>query len=419
MCGLVGVAGRLMPTQDKVFKQLLYVDGLRGMHSTGTLFVPKVKKRLATVLRSAKGPTGLLDWKDFNSELGHLNKVLLGHNRYATVGEVNAKNAHPFLFDTLAGAHNGTLRNKQALPDSEDFEVDSQNLFHSIEKIGLEDTYDILIGAWALSWFDLKKHRLNFLRNNERPLSYCFSQDRSTLYWASEAGMLKFVLDRCKVYYTDIVNTKPHHLYSFKINGNMKPIEDIKITDMTPKRPAYNPYKVVDIRKKSGNSSLPNRYANKYNKQMVDFVLGKKTKNIYNQDVYEGQMLRAPYEDTLTYVPPGKADPLSKYVAGTILTGKCTHYNPIQEEYYISPLGLEEVVEQTELDLDGEYEGDTITGFNGEPFTFDEFHARISGCAWCADPMFFESPMTWVNPSEVLCDHCNSLDETKEFLTNS
>ena len=408
MCGLVGVAGRVMPLQDKIFKQLLYVDGLRGMHSTGVLFVPNLKTKEGTLLKGASGPDTFLNDKQVDDALSKLNRVLLGHNRYATVGEINADNAHPFDFSSIVGAHNGTLTNKHSLPDSKDFKVDSANLYHSIDKIGLEATYEIMQGAWALSWWDKDKERINFIRNWQRPMSYCFSRDRKTLYWASEAAMLSFVLDRNKVSYTDIVDTKPHHLYSLAITNNSLPIEDIAVTDMTPKyTPVIRNTYTKQLKKLEHTYRKP---CNKYANQVREFVLGDMYVNQYNQEVYRGDMLLPPYEKVRVFMnPKGKTMP---FKAGEVIRGRCTSYNPEDNVFSMSPHGLiraePEVVEEV-------FEPDTVKAFGGEEITMAQFKARASTCAWCGDPMFFGDKLMWIDTHTALCETCKGIEETSLY----
>lgn len=119
--------------------------------------------------------------------------------------------------ENLVGAHNGTLVNQGLLPDSTKFEVDSENILHSIEKIGVEDTWSRLHGAAALVWYEWDGNYINFLRNKERPMFITFTPDRKTLFWASESWMLEGVLAKNGIKHTEIFDTKTDHHYRMHI----------------------------------------------------------------------------------------------------------------------------------------------------------------------------------------------------------
>ena len=216
MCGIVGVVGKIDKTARAVFEQLLIVDSVRGADSTG--FVT-VKGKDVDFFKINGDPYFAKESKGYDRTLLKPSTVLIGHNRYATTGKVNRANAHPFDFPTCIGVHNGTLTNKYELLDGNKFEVDSEALYHNIDVRGVDDAVGSATGAWSLVWWDKTDDTINFLRNNERPMTYCLSEDGKTMYFASEGLMLHWILARNGVKHQAIVQTDVNKLYTIKVNN--------------------------------------------------------------------------------------------------------------------------------------------------------------------------------------------------------
>jgi predicted glutamine amidotransferase len=229
ICGITGMAGNLLPIHRKVMSQLLVLDSLRGEDSTGVAFVNAHTSNVK-VVKELGDPFALLYSNKYNKALDQSNKVLIGHNRYATMGGVTRASAHPFEFDTLVGVHNGTLSSKHALMNASDYKVDSENLYHHIEEKGVQDAISKLgfpANAWSLVWWDKLEQTLNFLRNKERPLYMCRSEDAQVLFWASEPWMLEGALGRNGIKHTPIFLTDVdvHHSVHIADKGIMsKPV---------------------------------------------------------------------------------------------------------------------------------------------------------------------------------------------------
>lgn len=205
MCGLVGIAGWMTGREETTMKKLLHLDSLRGMDSTGmaSIRMGGVKVELA---KTASHHFNLFDKKQFQEALnGNTSQVFIGHNRAATSGAIKDVNAHPFTIGHITGAHNGTLEDsdKKMLEEwvGEKFNVDSEALFAAIAKFGVKEVIpklkkgrDTYRGAWSLTWWDSNDKTLNFVRNEHRPLWYCFSKDLKLMFWASEFWMLDAAL---------------------------------------------------------------------------------------------------------------------------------------------------------------------------------------------------------------------------------
>lgn len=219
MCGLVGVAGDLTARDSDIFRDLLYVGALRGFHSTGAAFVDGHRKRF-TLIRKTGSPMQVIPTKEFmDANKNWSTSVCIGHNRFATVGAHTPENAHPFEFSNIVGAHNGTLemRARKMLIDNEKFGTDSEALYHNLNEFGPGEVMADMSGAWALTWYDRRDNTINFLRNKERPLHYCFNKLGDVIYWASESMMLRWILARYNMEHGPIYELNPDLLASFTV----------------------------------------------------------------------------------------------------------------------------------------------------------------------------------------------------------
>ena len=204
--------------EEAIFKQLLIVDSLRGVDSTGIAVVSRTNE--VKIAKDVGNPYDLFDNKSFDKAFLGANRVCIGHNRWGTVGGTNRKNAHPFQYDHITGVHNGTLKNKYALQDGHKFDVDSQALYSHISDNGLKDAIGLVEGAWSLVWWDDVEQTLNFLRNEERPMCWTRSKDGKVLFFASEAWMLYGVLGRNGVEHGQVESSNEDWHYSFNINNS-------------------------------------------------------------------------------------------------------------------------------------------------------------------------------------------------------
>lgn len=227
MCGLVAVvlkgnSGFTTVTQ-KVFEEMLFMDALRGPDSTGTFLVDKGGD--VTVIKDSIPSWDFLCTKSYLDNIDkpafQSGKALVGHNRKATMGKVNAQNSHPFTVNKeLVLVHNGTLPGHKHLGDTE---VDSEAIAQYIHDKWDEDAdadakAKVLAhigGAWALIWYDTRTNVLNFVRNNQRPL--CYAETTSEFFFSSEAGILEAALSRNSVKNYTIKEIPAYTVFSFNL----------------------------------------------------------------------------------------------------------------------------------------------------------------------------------------------------------
>ena len=212
MCGLVGViGGSLASNHFEAFKWMLMFDTTRGEDSTGVAFRKvshKTKKGEVTVLKAEGLPSNLYrKFPEVFSSKGVFKNTtitetsvnwLMGHNRAATVGLVNSLNAHPFHHGGITGCHNGTVRSglTQLLSGPElKGSTDSEKIFYNLSKgKTLQEIVDVITGGTALTWWDSKKQSFNIYRNKDRPMHIVQDLVNNTIYYASEAWILKLAL---------------------------------------------------------------------------------------------------------------------------------------------------------------------------------------------------------------------------------
>ncbi len=196
MCGHIGMMGSHMlgTEREKMIEDGLYVCALRGMDSVGLGIVPDVPNEVGElapfVTKRLGSPPVYIRLPD---KVGA--RVVIGHVRSATIGNKNdAKLAHPFEFDHIIGAHNGTLRGDWRHSLEEDnkapYGSDSEAVMFNFAYRGVEQTVQSIYGAWCFVWWNDEDQTLNFLRNDERPLWFAHGED-GTLFWASEYWMIQ------------------------------------------------------------------------------------------------------------------------------------------------------------------------------------------------------------------------------------
>lgn len=418
MCGLVGIAGDINKAEKDAFKTLLVVDTLRGPHSTG---VASIKFNGDWDLAKKKGNAwDLFDSREYSSLLNGATYALIGHNRYATKGKINNINAHPFEFADVVGAHNGTIRGQHRLPDHARFEVDSENIFYAIQEEGLEETLSKLDGAYALSYWDKRSEELVLLRNNERTLFYCFSDNLKTVFWASEMWMLYAALGRANIKFKQPKEVPETTIMRFKferkINAGPVELTTQEFEEFVPPKTSYtrgNNYyggqgstkKTTPLLPKSSEASTSGDSEGKVKpgsiiNKRVDFTVDGMSRNVYGQAYVSCSLWADPSCEVRVYAPEGS--PLWRDLLDSVdetFSGVVSSYTNSSGEYVfnIKLSTVELVIEEDDENVP--FEG----GKKGE-------------CAWCSDLIDQDKGVVWVDGNTAVCSACQKVDEVKEYL---
>ena len=200
MCGLVGVisSNNLIQEDRKFFSQALFADRFRGQDSTGILAVNHVDGYETEIFKKAYPAEDFLQLRGAEDIINKPSKfsAMVGHNRASTKGATNHYNAHPFEKGNVTLVHNGTLKSYNQLPGWTANEVDSRLLCQGISELGVDETIDRITGAYALIWYNRADGTMSLLRNSERTLYLAYNMNKTRLYFASEKGMLDWILDR-------------------------------------------------------------------------------------------------------------------------------------------------------------------------------------------------------------------------------
>lgn len=256
-----------------MFKWLHHFDATRGEDSSG-MFVAQVKEGgYDTSVYKQLGTPAFL-WHTYDDKfqdgvfVGNNVHCLMGHNRFRTQGEITAENAHPFEFENVVGAHNGTCASyiTKDLYEAGKYEIDSQKIFSQLNHDGnvanlwsqLEDSQT---SAAALTWWDKRTNSFNFIRNSQRPLYLSVNKTGDTLYWASEKWMLQIALGRVGVEVQDIEEAEVHSHHQLRFWEGKALLEKAKIdhkkwtyhyqTGYQPKAPSWDAFTVVAMDKQA------------------------------------------------------------------------------------------------------------------------------------------------------------------------
>lgn len=457
ICGLVGVIGDIWSKEKKVFDFLLKLDIVRGPHSTG---VARITMENEVQLVKDVGNTWDLlrnkpeEYYNRDKNFGELNgnfKALMGHNRWATVGDITAQNAHPFVQGSVVGAHNGTLDNyahHYRLEDSEKFDTDSECIMHNINVFGAEKTVGKLSGAWALTWHDSHDDTFNIVRNKERPLHYAWDKRGKVFYYASEDWMLDAAFNRYEVEVEDIYILAADTHYKFDMTGRIIDFSKDQLTRSILK--GWQAPKYVPQHQYGTNVSPFPRARNHSDRELalemekkighyVDFCVANLREDENQQKYVSGYIWNRPDIEVRIYTKPDtdlyallddgaieeyygkvkkvKTTPQGVYI--TLWNETIGHIDWNNNSFNMNNSNAVITADTITTALDDEIpfddasveDGDDyIVGFAREEVSKEEYETQVKhGCAWCSivPPVEDCHDLKWIDRQTFVCADCS------------
>lgn len=280
MCGLVAILSKQaigFTYKDKtIFLQMLISDMFRGMDSTGSFAVNKYGN--LKLVKDASPAPFFINKKEANKYFNDFVSdyhIVVGHNRKATIGNIESTTAHPFIEGNICLVHNGTLQNHYKLAQRV---VDSNAIAAHINEHGYKSLLKNIEGAYALIWYNAEEKTLYFTRNAERPLHLVETNER--IYIASEPKMLDWILDRNDLSKYTIQNVPTDKVFKFnletrKLEAESKP----KKAEPVKNKPTYSyqstTSQVKQMSSGFGNLALIHSSESKYKANIETYTSGQ------------------------------------------------------------------------------------------------------------------------------------------------
>lgn len=241
MCGIWGLFAKNQTgfyTKDEdIVEQMMYLTALRGVHSTGIAITSNKKPRIKPrIWKTTGGPCYLIQttsWDQVQKYLISEGGSIFGHGRFATKGDIVAKNAHPFSYKNITLVHNGTIHTGLTYEEKDDspkVEVDSHALCIKMAKDGIKSALMDVGGAYAIIAHDAEEGCIFFARNTDRPLHIVESNER--VYLMSSKDALELLMKNNSYYNSSVRFVASEVLYKYDLST-------YKVTEVCELRKKY------------------------------------------------------------------------------------------------------------------------------------------------------------------------------------
>ena len=431
MCGIFGLIQLEKPKHfskqavGKALRDMMIVNTLRGEDSTGIATIPMNIKENVETFKSIGAGFDLRDHKFFKNVIKDYDKYkyLMIHNRAATVGKVCVANAHPFVHEkdgrSITFVHNGSLNNKYSLDNHSQYDTDSETVCHNFLHNGVEKTLKTVRGSFCFVWHDSKDDSLNFVRNAERPMAFAVTKDKSLIFYGSEVGMLKYVLDRRGIGIDEFLSLPTKCWFKF-YGKDIKDVEKIDVEFAPPlgnynsydswptyghNESTYTPKKETNTstkkrsKTKKAYESEAERFFRKYRHKEIEFLVTGVSSTTLTNGRVNTRLEGLTVEECLPVKHWGALTDVSE---GDYCVAKAVGYTMDREgeEASVVVTGVKKVPAEDLF---------TVPGPNGRKITKREYvQLTKDGCISCGEGISLADAETvvWSNENKPICQFC-------------
>lgn len=419
MCGNVGVFGKNLTFKHReYFVDALYADALRGKHGTGIFSISNSGN--VDIFKKAMSSSDLIDTKRFEKFMINAvgsTKAYIGHNRHATRGGISDKTTHPFQHGDITMVHNGSLISTYQLPDNKDFTVDSDNIAHSLNVAGVDETIKKLNGSFSLVWHNAVDDTLNFIRNSERPMYIGKVKDADIWMYASEGEMLAWIANRRQIDIESIFLTDVMKLYSFNMKDGSFELTTREVEEYKPTFPS----RYIDNFPAKAHSTTNDTLKSLGVKMGETVMFSMCEFEAYNpggtKGILTGYMDTVPYEAVMIFNVT-----MPKNIKATFTANVCGYRetpptSTKESAIVLAPSSLKEMMvyegEQSNGNRASYYEHKEFVGPNGIILSGHQWDELTrDGCSNCTGNLFTEhhKEIVWKDSQTPICPECISRD---------